>query len=302
MSIELAANADYWGGAPSIASVTYEFVAEGGTRLAGLKSGKYDLITNLPPQDVDAGAAVGPTSGPGAPDPDPRRRRGHHRRPQRAHGAQPGGRQAGDRRQRSSAASPVIDDGQLLSAVDPRLQRHARGLCLRPRRGQAPDRGGRRRRRDDHARRRVVGPLAERPRPARGRRRLLDARPVSRSTSRRREFGAYLDVLFDRENRADAIFVSSSNDILDPDRQLTTYYQAGGIGSSNTDEELSALIDEGRSELDPDARAAIYQEAVKIAYDEALLRLARQQPGPLRAVRAAAAGRRGSTPSCSSRT
>ena len=31
----------------------YEFVSEGGTRLAGLKSGKYDLITNLPPQDVD---------------------------------------------------------------------------------------------------------------------------------------------------------------------------------------------------------------------------------------------------------
>ena len=27
----------------------YEFVSEGVTRLAGLKSGKYDLITNLPP-------------------------------------------------------------------------------------------------------------------------------------------------------------------------------------------------------------------------------------------------------------
>jgi peptide/nickel transport system substrate-binding protein len=83
------------------------------------------------------------------------------------------------------------------------------------------------------------------------------------------EFGAYLDVLFDRDNRADAIFVSSSNDILDPDRQLSTYYQAGGIGSSNSNEELSALIDQGRSELDADARAGIYQEAVKIAYDEA---------------------------------
>ena len=61
------------------------------------------------------------------------------------------------------------------------------------------------------------------------------------------EFGAYLDVLFDRENRADAIFVSSSNDILDPNRQLATYYAAGGIGSSNSNEELKALVDEAHS-------------------------------------------------------
>jgi peptide/nickel transport system substrate-binding protein len=83
------------------------------------------------------------------------------------------------------------------------------------------------------------------------------------------EFGAYLDVLFDRENRADTIYVSSSNDLLDPDRQLATYYEAGGIGSSNTDEQMAKLIAAGRSELDPEARAKGYQEAVKKAYDEA---------------------------------
>ena len=83
------------------------------------------------------------------------------------------------------------------------------------------------------------------------------------------EFGEYLDVLFDRESRADAIFVSSSNDILDADRQLSTYYQAGGIGSSNSNEQLSGLIDDARAEVDADAREALYQEAVQIAYDEA---------------------------------
>jgi peptide/nickel transport system substrate-binding protein len=82
------------------------------------------------------------------------------------------------------------------------------------------------------------------------------------------EFGAYLDVLFDRSSRADAIFVSSSADILDPDRQLSTYYQAGGIGSSNTNTDLSALVDQGRQELDPTARATIYHQALKIAYDQ----------------------------------
>ena len=64
---------------------------------------------------------------------------------------------------RSTAASPGGRQGQLLS---PSILGHnddARAVRLRPRRGQAPDRGGRRRRRDDHARRRVVGPLAERP-------------------------------------------------------------------------------------------------------------------------------------------
>jgi ABC-type transport system substrate-binding protein len=49
--VSLAANADYWDGAPSIPTVRYEFAEESATRLAGLSSGKYDLITNLAPQD-----------------------------------------------------------------------------------------------------------------------------------------------------------------------------------------------------------------------------------------------------------
>ena len=84
---------------------------------------------------------------------------------------------------------------------------------------------------------------------------------------------------------ADAIYVSSSNDILDPDRQLTTYYQAGGIGSSNTDaRSCPALIDQGRQQLDPADRAAIYKQAVKIAYDGAYFVCPGEQPGSLRSV------------------
>ena len=115
------------------------------------------------------------------------------------------------------------------------------------------------------------------------------------------EFGAYLDVLFDRENRADAIYVSSSNDLLDPDRQLSTYYEAGGIGSSNSDEEMAALIAAGRSELDPEVRQTTYEEAAADRLRPGLLRVARQQRGHLRhvgappvdaACRRQAAGRR----------
>ena len=63
--------------------------------------------------------------------------------------------------------------------------------------------------------------------------------------------------------------MSSSNDILDPDRQLATYYQAGGIGSSNSDEELSALIDQGRCRARPGRSRRHLPEAVQIAYDDA---------------------------------
>ena len=72
--LKLTANPDYWDEAPAISDVTYEFVSEAGTRLAGLKSGKYNLITNLAPQDVEQAPAAAQVQGQEHPDPDPRRR------------------------------------------------------------------------------------------------------------------------------------------------------------------------------------------------------------------------------------
>jgi peptide/nickel transport system substrate-binding protein len=83
------------------------------------------------------------------------------------------------------------------------------------------------------------------------------------------EFGAYLDELFNRDARADAIFVSSSNDILDADRQLSTYYHLEGIGSSNTNADLATTIADARQTTDPDERESLYNDAVQVAYDEA---------------------------------
>jgi peptide/nickel transport system substrate-binding protein len=42
-----------------------------------------------------------------------------------------------------------------------------------------------------------------------------------------------------------------------------------GVGSSNTNQELAGLVAQGQSTLDPAEREAIYQEAVKLAYDGA---------------------------------
>lgn len=268
VSIELEANADYWGGAPSVSKVTYEFVSEGGTRLAGLKSGKYDLITNLPPQDVDQAPASAKVEGQEHPvlildatggitaDPNVRKALNLAVDKQAIADKVYGG-------------FAVVDKGQLLS---PSILGHNASLEPFP---YDPDEA---KRLIEAAG--VAGQTITLVGESSGRwlndKELVEAiagywteagLKVDLQTP---EFGAYLDILFDRENRADAIFVSSSNDILDPSRQLATYYSKDGIGSSNTNEELASLVDQGRQELDQAARQAIYEQAVKIGYDEAL--------------------------------
>ena len=262
--IKIEVNADYWGDAPSITKVNFEFVAEGGTRLAGLKSGQYDLITNLPPQDVDQAPQSANVQGQEHPmlildtdegitaDPNVRLALNLAVDKQAIIDQVYGGFAVADAAQILSPS--VLGFNSDLSAVEYDVEK-AKQLIA--------DAGL------DGTTIQLVGEAG----------RWLNDRELLEAIAGYwkaagldvqldiLEFGAYLDVLFDRTNRADAIFVSSSNDILDPDRQLSTYYQAGGIGSSNTNEELSALIDQGRQQLDPADRQATYEEAVKIAAD-----------------------------------
>jgi peptide/nickel transport system substrate-binding protein len=265
-NVDLEANAAYWDGAPSIEAVRYEFAEESATRLAGLSSGKYDLITNLAPQDTGQAPAVLTAQGQEHPnfilDVD------------EGITSDPNVRLALNLAVDKDAivetlfgGFAVVDAGQHLS---PSILGHNPDLAPFP---YDPD----------EAKRLIeeAGVAGETIQLVGESGRWLKDKELIEATASYwqeaglnvqveiLEFGAYLDVLFDRENRADAIFVSSSNDILDPDRQLSTYYQAGGIGSSNSDQALSDLIDQGRQELDAAARDAIYQEAVKIAYDGA---------------------------------
>ena len=266
VNVTIVANADYWDGAPSIATVTYEFSDDSATRLAGLKSGKYDLITNLAPQDVGQAPAVATAQGQEHPiiilDADD------------GITADVNVRTALNLAVDKDAIAEslfggyaTIDLGQLLS---PSIVGHNADLepyAYDPDQAQSllEDAG-------------VAGEniqlVGESGRWLKDRELLeavagywTDAGLVVQLEIL--EFGAYLDVLFDRENRADAVYVSSSNDLLDPDRQLATYYEAGGIGSSNSNEELAGLIAQGRQELDADARQDVYEQAVQIAYDEA---------------------------------
>lgn len=85
------------------------------------------------------------------------------------------------------------------------------------------------------------------------------------------EFDEYLTRLFDRENRPDAIFVVSGNELLDADRSFSAYYAPSGFGASNRIERLEELITEARTETDEAARQALYEEAVALAHEEAIL-------------------------------
>ena len=50
--VRLVANDDYWGGKPTAKSITFSMVPEVSARIAGLVSGEYDLIVNVPPDQV----------------------------------------------------------------------------------------------------------------------------------------------------------------------------------------------------------------------------------------------------------
>ena len=50
--ITLTANPDYWGGAPALGGIEYQFISEPSTALAALRSGEIDWTDVVPPQQV----------------------------------------------------------------------------------------------------------------------------------------------------------------------------------------------------------------------------------------------------------
>lgn len=265
-SIELAANPDYWGTAPSIQDVEFRFISEFGTRLSSLLSGETDLITNLLPEFVERVPRAVSVSGLELPivilsaDSGP----------------------TADVRVRQ-ALNLAIDNEALAESLFLGYADVAQGQLMAPSffgfnpdipgYGYDPDRA-----RELIAEAGAEG--AEIELVGTAGRWLKDREMIEVIASywedigvqpnvRIFEFGEYLNRLFDRETRADAIFVVSSNELLDADRPLSGYYHMDGVGASNTNEHLSNLIVEARSETDVAAREAMYHEALMLAYDEA---------------------------------
>lgn len=264
--IKLEVNADYWGDAPSIDEVTYRFVSEPGTRLSGLLSGEFDLITNLLPEDVE-------------------------RAPKSAHvmglehpvfilnsmdgtTADVKVRQAMNYAVDKEALAENlyggfarIDDCQILSPsffgynpdLDPYPYDPDRAKELIQEAGA------------EGATIEVVSTSG----------RWLKDRELTEAVAGYwteaglkadvsiYEFDEYLDRLFDRETRAPAIFVTSSNELLDAGRQLNAFYAPEGIGGSNNDTAMADQIKAANVETDVDAREQLYHEITKNACDQA---------------------------------
>jgi peptide/nickel transport system substrate-binding protein len=265
-NIVLEGNESYWGGKPEIEKVTYRFVSDPGTRLAGLKAGEFDVITNLLPEFKDQvpqaihvmglefpiiilNADAGPTK-------DVRVRQALN--------------YAVDKRALAEGlfeGFAQISPGQLLSPSFFGFNKEVEAYPFDPEKAKAllKEAGA------EGVTVEIIGTA--------GRwlkdREIVEAvsafwdRVGIKSRVRIFEFNEYLNRLFDRKTRADAIFVVSSNELMDADKSFSAYYKAGGIGSSNSDQELAGLIDAARTETNPAKRADLYHRAVALAHDQA---------------------------------
>jgi peptide/nickel transport system substrate-binding protein len=264
--VTLDRNPDYWGDEPQIAQVTYNFAEDSGARLSGLLSGQYDLITNLSPDDI--GTAPNSASVLGQEHPvmilnardgvtaDVRVRQALNYAIDKDTMVQSllGGKAEVDACQILSPSIPGFNSSLQAYPYDPTQAKQllqeagAEGATIN-----------------------LVGESG----------RWLKDREIIEAVANYWDavglkvnvqiftFDEYLNRLFDQKNRPDAIFVSSSNDLLDADRQLSTYYSMDGIGSSNSDKKLKSLIDQARQETDTTKREQLYNEAVKIGCDNA---------------------------------
>jgi peptide/nickel transport system substrate-binding protein len=266
-SITLTANPDYWGGAPEIDEAEFRFIPEFGTRLSSLLSGEVDLITNLLPEFVEQVPQSFAVTGVELPiillsdENEP----------------------VDDVRVRQ-ALNYAVDKEALAEALYGGYADVMQGQLLAPSYfGFNPD----------------VGPYPYDPERARAliaeagaegaevtlygtAGRWLKDREVVEAVAaawsevgitpdvRIVEFGEYLDRFFDPENRQDAFFTVSSNELMDADRPFSAYYHMDGIGAPNHNARIAELVDAARTETDPETRAGMYHEAIQIAFDEAL--------------------------------
>jgi peptide/nickel transport system substrate-binding protein len=266
-SITLVANEDYWDGAPAVPEVEFRFIPEFGTRLASLLSGEVDLITNLLPEFVEqvpqSFAVTGVElpiillSDANEPVNDVRVRQALN--------------YAVDKEALAEALYAGYADvmqGQLLAPSYFGFNPEVTGYPYDPEKAKAliAEAGA------EGAEVTLYGTA--------GRwlkdRELVEAVAASweaigvKPDVRIVDFSEYLDRFFDPENRQDAFFTVSSNELMDADRPFSAYYHKDGIGAPNHNERIAELVDAARTESDPDARAAMYHEAIQIAFDEAL--------------------------------
>jgi peptide/nickel transport system substrate-binding protein len=265
-NVVLGINEGYWGVKPPIRKVIYRFVEEPGTRLAGLMAGEFDVITNLLPEftkkvpkaihilGLEHPIIILNANGGATKDIRVRQALNH----------------AVDKQALSEGlfeGYAKVAQGQLLSPSF---------FGFNPNVGPFPYDPGKAK-----ALLKEAGALGATVELIGTAGRWLKDREVVEAVAaywdavgiktkvRIFEFNEYLNRLFDRKTRSDAIFVVSSNEMLDADKSFSAYYHKGGVGASNSDEELARLIGAARVETNVEKRAGLYHQAVKRAHDQA---------------------------------
>lgn len=268
--ITLERNDDYWGENPSnIERVRYEFVPESGSRQAGLISGAYDLVPNLLPEDTEAApnfatvrglehAMIVPNETGGITE-DVRVRRALNYAVDKEsivdnlfegfgtvdpcqpmdpawfgfhEGLQPYPYDPEQATQLLEEAGAIGDQIDLVGTS---------GLWLKDRE--------------------VIESIGNFWRDA-----------GLRVNVRIFELGEYNSRLFHGgKNIPDAIFVSSSNEIFDADRNLTAYLQPNLLAAANDDPQMEELLTEARTETDEDVRQSLYEQILEKSCEEAYL-------------------------------
>lgn len=264
--IDLERNDDYWGDAPQITSVRYRFIEEPGTRLAGLMAGEFDLITNLLPEFTSHVPKSVNVLG--------------LEHPIIILNADSGITK--DLRVRQ-ALNYAVNKMALANGLFEGYAQVAQGQLLSPSFFGYNDQVTAYPYDPDRARKLIeeAGVKGQTIELIGTSGRWLKDRDLVEAVAaywqqaglnvkvRIFEFNEYLNRLFDRKTRASAIFVASSNELLDADKSFSAYYKSGGVGASNTDSTLASLIDAARSETDVQKRESLYHQAVKLAYDQA---------------------------------
>lgn len=93
-------------------------------------------------------------------------------------------------------------------------------------------------------------------------------------TTKLADFSTYLSELFPPKNNAkvsrpDAVFVSHDNVLGDADVTFSTYYQSTGGGASTSSPEIDRLVAKARTILNAKQRLAMYQKVNQIAAQDA---------------------------------
>lgn len=265
-SVTLEANAEYWGGAPSIQTVVIRPIPEESTRLAALKAGEVDLVRDLIPEQIDQAPVVKTIPGLEFPIVRLNNKSGvlQDVRIRQAINY------AVDKESIAEAlfgGYAVVAQGQVLNSshfgfnpdvqaypYDPEMAKQL--LAEAGYNGEAIQFVGEAGRwlKD----RELIEVIAA----------MLSDVGITVDVQIL-EWSNYLDQLFAAENQPNMIFVSHDNTLFDADRTLSGYYSCEGRVSSYCNQEVTDLINSARTETDVAKREGMYHQAMQLSREDA---------------------------------